>query len=160
MTRTRQLNTLDAVTLSQLTSRFDALPGSVLAAGAEPLGQPSGAIAAAPKSGAGTVVLAARDPRPDLVGDHARWTVLLALAWDRDGLAANGVYGALHGVRCCGAALVTDVQPLDLTPEGPPLRWRLTRGEIPEAEWQAYRTRWLWPHKDVLVRLLQGGQST
>jgi hypothetical protein len=40
------------------------------------------------------------------------------------------------------------------------LRWRLTRGEIPEAEWQAYRTRWLWPHKDVLVRLLQGGQST
>jgi hypothetical protein len=108
------------------------------------------------------------DPRPDLKGDHGRWTVLLALAWASDGLHPYGVYGALYGVRCCGAALVTDIQPLDLTPEGPPLRqaqdaalrWRLTRGEMPESEWQAYRARWLWPHKDVLIRLLQGGQST
>jgi len=99
------------------------------------------------------------DPRPDLKGDHGRWTVLLALAWASDGLNPNGVYGALYGVRCCGAAIETDAQPLDLTPEGPALRWRLTRGEIPESEWQAHRTRWLWPHKDVLVRLLQGGQS-
>jgi hypothetical protein len=99
------------------------------------------------------------DPRPDLKGDHGRWTVLLALAWASDGLNPNGVCGALYGVRCCGAAIETDVQPLDLTPEGPALRWRLTRGEIPESVWQACRTRWLWPHKDVLVRLLQGGQS-
>jgi hypothetical protein len=99
------------------------------------------------------------DPRPDLTGDHVRWSVLLALAWNIDGWDPYGIYGALSGVRCCGAALVTDVQPLDLTPEGPPLRWRLTRGEIPEPEWRSYRARWLWPHKETLVKLLQGGRE-
>jgi hypothetical protein len=97
------------------------------------------------------------DPRSDLAGDHGRWTVLLALAWEIDGPDPDGIYGALQGLRGCGAAVVTDVQPLDLTPEGPPLCWRLTRGEIPEPEWQAYRARWLWPRKDVLIKLLQGG---
>ncbi len=99
------------------------------------------------------------DPRPDLKGDHGRWTVLLALAWANDGLNPYGVYGALYGVRCCGAAIVTDVQPLDLSPAGPPLYWRLTRGEMPEPEWQACRAQWLQAHRDVLVRLLKGGDG-
>ena len=99
------------------------------------------------------------DPRPDLRGDHARWTVLLALAWDIDGLDPHGVFAALCGLRCWGAAIATDVQPLDLTPAGPILGWRLTRGEIPAAAWPAYRARWLWPHKESLIRLLRGGQG-
>ena len=158
MSHARLPGCLDAATLAQLTSRFDPLPGDA----------PAG------ESGADFAALRAvlerdsrfcprppdppwADPRPDLTGDHGRWNVLLALAWARDGPDPCGLYGALYGVRCCGAALVTEAQPLDLTPEGPPLRWRLTRGEIPEPEWQAYRARWLWPHKDVLTKLLRGG---
>ena len=148
------------MTLAQLTSRFDPLPGEA------PAGESADDFAAL------RAVLEREgrfcprppdplwaDPRPDLTGDHGRWTVLLALAWAVDGPDPYGVYGALQGVRCCGAALLTEAQPLDLTPVGPPLRWRLTRGEIPEPEWQAYRARWLWPHKDVLTKLLRGGAS-
>lgn len=160
MTGRRQLSGLDAVALAHLTSRFDPLPGEA------PAGEPTDDFAAL------RAVLEREgrfcppppeplwaDPRPDLTGDHGRWTVLLALAWAVDGPDPYGVYGALQGVRCCGAALLTEAQPLDLTPVGPPLRWRLTRGEIPEPEWQAYRARWLWPHKDILIKLLRGGAS-
>jgi len=174
MSHARQSGDLDAMTLAQLTSRFDPLPGET------PAGQSIDDFAAlravlerdgrfCPRSPEPLWA----DPRPDLTGDHGRWIVLLALAWAVDGRNPYGLYGALHGVRCCGAALVTEAQPLDLTPEGPPLRstdettglvrppmgWRLTRGEIPEPEWQAYRTRWLWPHKENLIKLLQGGRE-
>ena len=158
MTHTRQLSCLDAVTLAQLASHFDPLPGDAPVdesaadcAALRALREREGRFCPRPAEPPWA------DPRPDLTGDHGRWSALLALAWAVDGPDPDGVYGALCGVRCCGAALVTDVQPLDLTPEGPPLRWRLTRGELPEAEWQTYRTRWLWPHKDVLTKLLQGG---
>ena len=160
MSHARQPGSLDAMALAQLTSRFDPLPGSAAT------GEASDDFAAL------RAVLERHgrfcppppdplwaDPRPDLVDDHGRWNVLLALAWDSEGPNPYGVYGALQGVRCCGAALVTEVQPLDLTPNGPPLRWRLTRGEIPEPEWQAYRAQWLWPHKDILTKLLRGGAS-
>ena len=160
MTGRRELSRLDATTLAQLTSRFDPLPGeasagestddfvalrTVLEREGRFCPRPPGPLWA--------------DPRPDLADDHGRWNVLLALAWNIDGPNPCGVYGALQGVRCCGAALVTEAQPLDLTPDGMPLLWRLTRGEIPEPEWQAYRARWLWPHKDVLIKLLRGGAS-
>lgn len=160
---------LDAAQLRQLTAHFDALPGDAPAVDAA-------AAAIGPAAPAANTALAARlardgrfcpappeppwtDPRPDLAGDHGRWTVLLALAWALDGADPHGVFGALHGIRCGGAALVTDAQPRDLAHDGPPLRWRLTRGELPEPEWQAYRARWLWPHKDVLTKLLRGGSK-
>ena len=160
MAHAREPGGLDAKTLAQLTSRFDPLQGEA------PAGESTDDCAAL----RAVLERADRccpqppdplwaDPRPDLIGDHGRWTVLLALAWAVDGPDPYGVYGALQGVRCCGAALLTEAQPLDLTPVGPPLRWRLTRGEIPEPEWQAYRTRWLLPHTDILPRLPRGGAS-
>lgn len=158
MSHARQSGGLDATTLAQLTSRFDPLPGDA------PAGEPGedGAALRAVLECEGRFSPQPpdplwADPRPDLKADHGRWSVLLALAWNIDGGDPYGVYGALYGVRCCGAALLTEAQLLDLTPAGPPLRWRLTRGEIPEPEWQAYRIRWLWPHKDILTKLLRGG---
>ena len=160
MSHARQSGGLDAMTLAQLTSRFDPLPGEA------PAGASADDCAAlrAVLEGEGRFYPQPpepqwADPRPDLKADHGRWSVLLALAWNTDGGDPYGLYGALHGMRCCGAALLTEAQPLDLTPGGPPLRWRLTRGEIPEPEWQAYRARWLWPHKDILTKLLRGGAS-
>lgn len=149
---------LDATQLRQLTAHFDALPG------AAPTVDAAAPATAGPAARDGRFRPAPpeppwADPRPDLAGDHGRWEVLLALAWARDGADPHGVFGALHGSRCCGAALVTDAQPRDLAPDGPPLRWRLTRGEMPEDVWQAYRTRWLLPHKDVLTKLLRGGSK-
>jgi hypothetical protein len=160
MSHARQSGGLDATTLAQLTSRFDPLPGEA------PAGESTDDFAALRAVLERDGRFCPRppeplwaDPRPDLTGDHGRWTVLLALAWAVDGPDPYGVYGALQGVRCCGAALLTEAQPLDLTPVGPPLRWRLTRGEIPEPEWPAYRARWLWPHKENLIKLLQGGRE-
>jgi len=170
----RELSRLDAMTLAQLTSRFDPLPGEASAGEStddfvalRTVLEREGRFCPRPPEPLWA------DPRPDLADDHGRWNVLLALAWNSDGPNPCGVYGALQGVRCCGAALVTEAQPLDLTPDGMPLRstdepgrlvrppvgWRLTRGEIPEPEWQAYRARWLWPHKDILIKLLRGGAS-
>ena len=160
MTGRRELSRLDAMTLAQLTSRFDPLPGEASAGEStddfvalRTVLEREGRFCPRPPEPLWA------DPRPDLADDHGRWNVLLALAWNIDGPNPCGVYGALQGVRCCGAALVTEAQPLDLTPDGMPLRWRLTRGEIPEPEWQAYRARWLWPHKDILIKLLRGGAS-
>jgi len=99
------------------------------------------------------------DPRPDLIGDHARWLLVLELAYRRDAADPEGVYSALCGARCCGAA----IEPLDdnwtLKPEGPPPRWRLVRGEIPADEWAAIRTRWLLPHRAALTEILLGRQA-
>jgi hypothetical protein len=86
------------------------------------------------------------DPRPDLAGDHARWLTLLELAYRRDGADPNGVFGALNGIRCCGAAITSG--------GGTKPAWRLTRGEMTAAEWQSIRTKWLMPHLKVLQELL------
>ena len=77
------------------------------------------------------------DPRPDLAADHARWLALLELAYRRDGVDPQGVFGALVGIRCCGAAIASScgVNPA----------WRLLRGEMSAAEWQAVRAQWLTP---------------
>jgi len=86
------------------------------------------------------------DPRPDLADDHARWLTLLELAHRRDAADPYGVFGALVGIRCCGAAISSSggVKPA----------WRLTRGEMTAAEWPAIRARWLMPHLAVLRELL------
>jgi len=86
------------------------------------------------------------DPRPDLGADHARWLTLLELAYRRDGADPNGVFGALNGIRCCGAAITSS--------GGAKPAWRLTHGEMTAAEWQAIRTKWLMPHLKVLQELL------
>jgi len=86
------------------------------------------------------------DPRPDLIGDHVQWLTLLELAYCHDAEDPNGVFGALVGIRCCGAAIVSS--------GGARPSWRLTRGEMTAAEWQVIRTQWLMPHLKVLQELL------
>jgi hypothetical protein len=86
----------------------------------------------------------AADPRPDLANDSARWARLLALAYDRDGEDPRGLFGALHGLRCCGAGLA----PAD---DGA----RLVAGEMPAEEYAAGREAWLVPHAAALTALLR-----
>jgi hypothetical protein len=86
------------------------------------------------------------DPRPDLDADRARWLTLLELAYRHDAEDPYGVFGALVGIRCCGAAIVSS--------GGSKPSWRLTRGEMTAAAWQAIRTQWLMPHLKVLQALL------
>ncbi len=86
------------------------------------------------------------DPRPDLAADHARWLTLLELAYRRDGADPQGVFGALVGIRCCGAAIASS--------GGAKPAWRLLRGEMNAAAWQAVRAQWLMPHLKVLQGLL------
>ena len=87
------------------------------------------------------------DPRPDLVGDHSSFQALLATAFRRDGQDPHGVFGALVGIRCCGARLAS---------AGQPSAWRLVRGEeMDEAEYAGYRQTYLAPHTPALTRLLR-----
>jgi len=83
------------------------------------------------------------DPRPDLVEDTRNWTRLLPVAYGLDGNEARGVFGVLHGLRCAGARLVVVGGQA-----------RLYRGEIPEAEYQELRAKWLRPHHEKLQQLL------
>jgi hypothetical protein len=99
------------------------------------------------------------DPRPDLVGDRARWLLVLELAYRRDAADPEGVFGALFGVRCCGAAIEHLDDDWTLKPEGPPPRWRLARGEIPADEWAAIRARWLLPQRAALEEILLGRKA-
>jgi hypothetical protein len=99
------------------------------------------------------------DPRPDLVGDHYRWLLVLELAYRRDFADPEGAFGALFGARCCGARIEHVDDNWTLLPEGPPPRWRLVRGEIPADEWAAIRTRWLLPHLAALAEILLGRQA-
>jgi hypothetical protein len=84
------------------------------------------------------------DPRPDLAGDSARWARLLALAYDRDGQDPRGLFGALHGLRCCGAGLAA-------TDDGA----RLVPGELAAEEYAAEREEWLVAHAAALTALLR-----
>ncbi len=96
------------------------------------------------------------DPRSDLVGDHGSFPLLLETAYRLDGQDLNGVFGALVGIRCCGARL-THAGPANWSraPEGPRPTWRLVRGdEMTEAEYAGYRQTYLAPHTAALTRLL------
>lgn len=85
------------------------------------------------------------DPRPDLVADHDRWQDLLGRAWLRDSADPYGVYGALHGIRCCAARLEHTAGH----------GWRIVCGaEMAEPEWQRLRQTWLLPHRASITALL------
>ena len=86
--------------------------------------------------------LMVNDPRPDLSADSLPWKRLLATAFTRDGDTANGVYGVLHGARCCGALL-----------ERRPDRWYVTRGAMDDGDWGA-SLRGLTSHKVAVITLL------
>ena len=86
----------------------------------------------------------ARDPRPELEHDGAAWGALLALAYAEDGRDPAGVFGVLHGLRCCGAGLAQDERG----------RYRLGPGEIPPAEYRELREEWLRPRLQAVRALL------
>ena len=84
------------------------------------------------------------DPRPDLAGDSQMWARLLREAAEIDFDDPYGLFGALYGVRCCGATL-------EATARG----WRLVRPEeMGTWEWEDLREQWLMPHKAALKALL------
>jgi hypothetical protein len=86
------------------------------------------------------------DPRNDMTCDTILWTDLLSRAYDHDADDPNGLFGALHGLRCLGAQLAT-------TDEG----YRLLPGEIGEA-YPVYRARYLALHAAALRNLLRQRQ--
>ena len=83
------------------------------------------------------------DPRPDLAGDSTLWRRLLGLAYGRDFHDPHGLFGALHGLRCCGAVLARGPGGLRLLP-----------GELPPAEYVALRGEYLVPYAPTLRALL------
>ncbi len=89
------------------------------------------------------------DPRPDRAVDSRWWDRLLRLADAADGERGDGLFGGLHALRCSGG---------ELTQRGPALRLGVTSsptvGELSGAEYEAFRERWLMPHRQVLVELL------
>jgi hypothetical protein len=96
------------------------------------------------------------DPRPDLTADHDRWQALLEAAYRHDGQDPHGVYGALSGIRCCGAQLEVGIAA-GKAPQAAGMRtgWRLVRGdELTEAEYQRLRATYLVPHTEALTQLL------
>lgn len=99
----------------------------------------------------------ALNPRPDLTEDADRWRRLLAAAALSD---TPGIYGALHGVRCCGARLVRNGTGYRIAAPGPddgPLSYHEPDPETGEVvTWEADREDWLVPHREELVRLLRG----
>lgn len=96
------------------------------------------------------------DPRPDLTADHDRWQTLLEVAYRHDGQDPHGAYGALNGIRCCGARLAV-ASPAGTAPPSAGARpgSRLVRGdELTEAEYQRLRATYLVPHSEALTTLL------
>ncbi len=85
------------------------------------------------------------DPRPDLP-DTDLWSDLLHRAWLLDGDVPVGepsLFWSLEGLRCEGAGLVRGDGTL-----------RLVAGEIDPEQYLEWRTRWLVPHREALVRIL------
>jgi hypothetical protein len=97
------------------------------------------------------------DPRPDLAANHPAWAVVLKAAWQLDGEEPDGCFGVLHGLRGQGAAL----EPL-AAPEwarekfGSLPRWKLARGEIDAAQWEAWERQWLDPVQARVMQVLAG----
>lgn len=85
------------------------------------------------------------EPRPDLTADNADWKRLLRLAYAKSGDDPDGVFGVLHGVRCCGARL-----------ERQRGKWRILPPAegTDDAEWEDLRQRWLTPHRETIAELL------
>jgi len=86
------------------------------------------------------------DPRPDLSLDTQYWRSLLhhaALADDAD--AVDGAFGALHGVRCCGARI---------RPQPSGVLGIEARDDY-LGDWGVDRQRRLTPHRSELIRWLR-----
>jgi hypothetical protein len=85
------------------------------------------------------------DPRPDIWVDHNLWATLLPLA---HGHGPEELFGALHGLRCLGAGLAKLGG-----------RVQLTHGAIDPRDYQADREKYLIPHAQQLVMILEQAQK-
>lgn len=93
---------------------------------------------------------AVADPRRlDLPEDTDLWLELLARAHALDGDASQGLFGALHGLRCCGARLRSTRTGMRLSP-----------GEMTRGEYRVLREQYLVPHTGMLRQLLTLPPST
>jgi hypothetical protein len=88
------------------------------------------------------------DPRTDLISDSEDWTRLLNAAEKVN----EELAGTLHGFRCCGARLTKTSQGYIIEPCLDPKssKW------LTKAGYQIDRDKWLIPHKDDLIKLLDG----
>lgn len=87
------------------------------------------------------------DPRPDLTEDSALWDKLLMHTRAIDGNDPNGLYGALDGIRCCGARLYLDGDTL-----------KIDGSECSAPDGRTYvglRQQYLIKHADKLRRILR-----
>ena len=83
------------------------------------------------------------DPRPELAEDDRLWKRLLFAAYVEDGQDSDGLFGALRGLRCHGAALRLGKSTAILGP-----------GEIDPAKYADWRRQYLVPHGAELRGLL------
>jgi hypothetical protein len=88
-----------------------------------------------------------------VTADSRAWRALLELAFLLDGEAPAGLFGALHGVRCCGARRV----PVDGSlPSGAGCRLVPGGDYLGGARARATdRERWLVPAAGVLAPMLR-----
>lgn len=84
-----------------------------------------------------------KDPRTDLEDDSKMWRQILMGAWGIDGGKVDGLFGALHGLRCLGCRL-------EFNGTG---KLRLVAGDLGD-EYKILRDRYLVPHREDLVALL------
>lgn len=89
------------------------------------------------------------DPRPDLAGDSADWTCLLALA---EAVPPAVFAGVLHGFRCCGARLTHERGRWRFTPTIDPTE-RISLWQD-HAAWERDRAEWLLPFRPQVVAVL------
>lgn len=111
---------------------------------------------------AGSILGDHADPRPDLIGDRARWGYLLDRALELDVEAAGPepavpevtLHQMLYRLRVLGARIENVGDGWDLKPDGRLPDWRLLPGEIAPEQWSQICAEWLQPHADALQRLL------
>lgn len=85
------------------------------------------------------------DPRPDIVQDTRQWNSLLKALFVEDGEKADGLFGLVHGMRCCGARIVPDAK----------FRYVLKPGEIGGKEWNGDQAATSEPQKSGFRGLLK-----
>lgn len=83
-------------------------------------------------------------PRPDLTADDQQWQALLWAAYRQDGEQADGLFGSLHMLRCCGARIIQRDNGT----------YKLVAGLDYDGAWQDNCQRWLAPHVATLRSLL------
>lgn len=85
------------------------------------------------------------NPRPDLIEDVELWARLLLKAYPIDGAKSDGLFAALHGMRCAGARLrLGQTTAILSSPE-----------DFGQDEWAEWKAKYLEPHRETLLRLLK-----